>query len=87
MDLTVIINKVISLFLIMIIGVYGSKKKIITPMINKGLTNILLEITLPCLVISSFIFDKILGSVTYPKAFFKYDNDIALQTLSVSGFL
>ena len=40
MDLTVIINKVISLFLIMIIGVYGSKKKIITPMINKGLTNI-----------------------------------------------
>lgn len=26
-------------------------------MINKGLTNILLEITLPCLVISSFIFD------------------------------
>ncbi|WP_195468422.1 AEC family transporter [Clostridium sp. D43t1_170807_H7] len=57
MDLTVIINKVISLFLIMIIGVYGSKKKIITPMINKGLTNILLEITLPCLVISSFIFD------------------------------
>ena len=57
MELKVIINKVISLFLIMIIGVYGSKKKIITPMINKGLTNILLEITLPCLVISSFIFD------------------------------
>ena len=57
MDLTVIINKVISLFLIMIIGVYGNKRKIITPTINKGLTNILLEITLPCLVVSSFIFD------------------------------
>ena len=57
MELRVITNKVISLFLIMIIGVYGSKRKIITSDINKGLTNILLEITLPCLVISSFIFD------------------------------
>ena len=57
MDLTVIINGVIALFLIMLIGVYGSKRKIITPIINKGLTNILLEISLPCLVVSSFIFD------------------------------
>lgn len=57
MDLTVIINGVIALFLIMLIGVYGSKRKIITPTINKGLTNILLEISLPCLVVSSFIFD------------------------------
>lgn len=57
MNLTIIVNKVISLFLIMIIGIYGSKRKIITPTINKGLTNILLEITLPCLVVSSFIFD------------------------------
>ena len=30
---------------------------IITKEINKGLTNILLKITLPCLVVSSFIFD------------------------------
>ena len=57
MDLTVIINGVIALFLIMLIGVYGSKRKIITPTINKGLTNILLGISLPCLVVSSFIFD------------------------------
>ena len=57
MDLTIIVNGVVSLFLIMLIGVYGSKRKIITPEINKGLTNILLEITLPCLVVSSFIFD------------------------------
>lgn len=57
LDLTIIVNGVVSLFLIMLIGVYGSKRKIITPEINKGLTNILLEITLPCLVVSSFIFD------------------------------
>ena len=57
MDLIVIVNKVISLFLIMIIGIYGSKRKIITPIINKGLTNILLEITTPCLVLASFMFE------------------------------
>ena len=56
-NLSVIINGVLSLFLIMLIGVYGSKRKIITPEINKGLTNILLEITLPCLIVSSFVFD------------------------------
>lgn len=57
MDLSIIVNGVIALFLIMLIGVYGSKRGIITPNINKGLTNLLLEITLPCLVVSSFIFD------------------------------
>ena len=35
MDLTVIINKVISLFLIMIIGVYGKKRKIIFLFLSK----------------------------------------------------
>ena len=29
MDISIIINKVISLFLIILVGVYGSKKKII----------------------------------------------------------
>lgn len=57
MDILIIVNGVISLFLIMLVGVYASKRKIITPQINKGLTNILLEITLPCLIVGSFIFD------------------------------
>ena len=57
MDLSVIVNGVISLFLIILVGVYAAKKRIITKEINKGLTNILLKITLPCLVVSSFIFD------------------------------
>lgn len=57
MDLSVIVNGVISLFLIILVGVYADKKRIITKEINKGLTNILLKITLPCLVVSSFIFD------------------------------
>ena len=57
MDLSVIVNGVISLFLIILVGVYAAKKRIITKEINKGLINILLKITLPCLVVSSLIFD------------------------------
>ena len=49
-----IINSVISLFLIMLVGVYGSKKGIISDTVNKGLSSILLQITLPCMVIASF---------------------------------
>lgn len=53
---TTVINSVISLFLIMLVGVYGSKKGIITLEINNGLINILLNIALPFMVISSFMF-------------------------------
>jgi malate permease and related proteins len=56
MEMQTIIKSVISLFLIMLVGVYGSRKEIINSNVNKGLTNILLEITLPCMIISSFSF-------------------------------
>ena len=53
----IVLNKIISLFLIILIGVYGSKKNIINEEINKGLRRILLEITLPLLVINCFSFE------------------------------
>ena len=53
----VVLNKIISLFLILLIGVYGTKKNIISEEVNKGLRRILLEITLPLLVINSFSFE------------------------------
>lgn len=56
MEMPTIINSVISLFLIMLVGVYGSKKGIINDNVNKGLANILLDIALPCMVITSFSF-------------------------------
>lgn len=56
MDIAVVIKGVISLFLIMLVGVYASKKNIITPEINNGLTKILLKITVPMLIITSFNF-------------------------------
>src|SRR5690554_6213630 len=39
-----------------LVGVYGSKKEIITSEINKGLINILVQIALPFMIVSSFIF-------------------------------
>lgn len=53
----IVLNKIISLFLIILIGIYGSKKNIINEEINKGLRRILLEITLPLLIINSFSFE------------------------------
>jgi predicted permease len=55
----------------MLAGVYGSRKGILTPEVGKGLTNILLEIALPCMVITSFTFsynDNIKSNVV--KAFY-----------------
>lgn len=51
-----ILMSVISLFLIMLAGFYGSKKGIINSSVSKGLTDILLEIALPCMIITSFSF-------------------------------
>lgn len=56
MEMPTIIKSVISLFLIMLVGVYGSKKGIIDNHVNRGLTKILLDITLPCMIITSFSF-------------------------------
>lgn len=56
MGMQTILNSIISLFLIMLAGIYGSKKQIITSRVSKGLTDILLQIALPCMIVSSFAF-------------------------------
>ncbi len=56
MEMKIIIKSIISLFLIMLVGVYGNKKGIIDDKVNKGLTDILLNIALPFMIISSFSF-------------------------------
>ena len=57
MDIRVVIEVVVSLFSIILIGVIASKAKVITSELNKGLCNILLDITLPLMIVSAFIFD------------------------------
>lgn len=59
-----VFNTVIILFIIMCAGVYGRKKKIINEELNKGLIEILLRITLPMMIITSFTYtySKDMGS-------------------------
>lgn len=47
-------NSVISLFFVILAGVYGVKRKFINDEIEKGLTKILINISLPLLIINSF---------------------------------
>lgn len=53
---TAIIETVISLFIIILVGVYAGKKQIIDKNLNKGLTDVLIKIALPFMIVSSFIF-------------------------------
>lgn len=56
MEFSVIFESVLTLLFMILIGVYGSKRKIITSEINKGLINILIQIALPFMILSSFIY-------------------------------
>lgn len=49
-----VINQVAMLFLIMGIGVIARKKKILKDEVKKGITELILNISLPCMIISSF---------------------------------
>lgn len=54
MDYGIIFNQILILFIIMIIGFITAKFKIIDDTLNNGLSNLLMNITLPCLIISTF---------------------------------
>ncbi|MBX7409748.1 AEC family transporter [Clostridium chauvoei] len=56
MELEKVLMKVISVFLIILIGVYGSKKNIITESLQEGLKDLIINITFPFLVLTSFSF-------------------------------
>lgn len=49
-----VIKQILSLFLIALIGFYGRKRNIIDATLTNGLSKMLLEITTPLLIISSF---------------------------------
>lgn len=53
---TAIIETVVSLFTIILVGLYAGKSQIIDKDLNKGLTDVLIKIALPFMIISSFIF-------------------------------
>lgn len=49
-----ILNQIFVLTALMIMGIFLRKKNIITNEVSKGMTNILMSVALPCLIISSF---------------------------------
>ncbi len=55
-ETSAVFNSIVSLFLIMIVGVIGRRRKIITPKANKGMIEVLLRIMLPLMIVSSFSF-------------------------------
>lgn len=55
MDVIVVIESVVALFIMILIGVYARRRNIITDEMSKGLVNILIQIALPCMIISSFL--------------------------------
>jgi malate permease and related proteins len=57
MDYSKIVNQVIILFLIMVVGYFARKKDIINSEVNRGLSELLLNITLPFMIIASFNFE------------------------------
>jgi len=56
MDITVLINQLIQLFILMGLGYFLYKVKIMDADFNKKLTNFVLKVTLPCMIIAS-VFD------------------------------
>lgn len=57
MNYETVFTQVALLFIIIIIGIYASKRQIITSDVNKKLSGLLLNITLPLLIITSYQFE------------------------------
>ena len=57
MDIAVIVNQVVILFLIILVGLYARKRNIISEDMTGKLSTLLLQVTQPLLIISSFEFE------------------------------
>jgi predicted permease len=57
MESSVVINQVIILFFVIIVGVYARKRNIISADMTKKMSDLLLQVTQPLLIISSFQFE------------------------------
>lgn len=56
MDYKIIFNQILILFIIMAVGYISARLKIIDNSLNKGLSNLLINVTLPCLILTTFNF-------------------------------
>lgn len=84
MELSAIINSVFSLLIMILVGVYANKKNIISSSMNKGLTDILIQIALPFMIVSSFIFtyDEAIKTNIMKAFFYSLTAYIIMTTIS-----
>lgn len=55
MQFLVVTESIVSLFIMILVGLYARRRNIITDELNKGLIHILIQIALPFMIISSFL--------------------------------
>lgn len=79
-----VINQVIILSLVMIVGIYARKKDIITKEANKSLSDLLVNITLPFLLLSSFNYKYSQDMLVKAKNIFIYSIIIHLVLIFIS---
>lgn len=84
MELSAIINSVFSLLIMILVGVYANKKNIISSSMNKCLTDILIQIALPFMIVSSFIFtyDEAIKTNIMKAFFYSLTAYIIMTTIS-----
>lgn len=82
-----IINQVIILFLIMLVGIYARKKNIITDESNKSLSQFLLNIALPFLILSSFDYNISKEAIQNAELIFLYSTVIHIFLILITKLL
>lgn len=79
-----IINQVIILALIMLVGIIARKKGMLNAEVNSKLSDFLLNITLPCLIVTSFSFEYSAETMNNIKLIFFYSVLIHLVLIFLS---
>ena len=82
-----VLNEIIILFAIMLIGFYAGRRGIIPPGTRKGMTELLLRVTLPLLIISSFDFDFSMDMLKNGLEILTYAFIIQIGLVLLSGLL
>lgn len=80
MEYTSVINQVVVLFLIIFVGVYAKKKNIINKEVNKSLSQLLMTITMPFMIVASF-------NYSFSKEMLVNVGLVLLFSFSIHGFL
>lgn len=87
MDTSIVFNQVLVLFLIMIVGVIARKRNIINREVNKKLTELLLNVTLPMLIITSFQFQFSAQMLLNAGIFFVASTGVLLLSVLISKLI